>query len=183
VAEESQFVGVAESVAKDILRPPLFVRRGAALLYEITINNRLDLTVDPKRPVRGDAAFQTDLCIFEKKAEDISIPRVVLEFKTKITTHDVLTYSAKASKHKQVYPYLRYGIVASEMEAVPRRFFVHNESLDFFAALAGIRNGALRDFLTRLISAEVKDSECLENIAFGSLRTRMYRSEIHVDAA
>jgi len=103
MATESSFVEVAQKVAENILLPPLFVLRGAALLYQVTVDNQLLPTVDLKRPVRGNSAFQTDLCIFEKKSEDVSIPRVVMEFKTRITTHDVLTYSAKATKHKQVY--------------------------------------------------------------------------------
>lgn len=62
-------------------------------------------------PKRGDSAFQTDLCIFER-VEDVLLPRVVLEFKTSVTTHDILTYSTKAEKHKTIYPNLRYGLVA-----------------------------------------------------------------------
>ena len=34
----------------------------------------------------------------------MEIPRVVMEFKPRITTHDVIIYSAKARKHKQIYP-------------------------------------------------------------------------------
>ena len=112
MAKESPFVEVAKQVAAQTLRPPLYVQHGAALLYQVTVDNQLSLTVDVKHPTRGNSAYQTDLCIFEKKSEDVSIPRVVMEFKTRITTHDALTYSAKATKHKQVYPYLRYGIVA-----------------------------------------------------------------------
>jgi hypothetical protein len=133
MAAESKFVAVAQEVAERVLPSPLFVRRGAALLYQVTVNNQLSLTVNVTRPARGNSAFQTDLCVFEKKTEEVSIPRVVMEFKTSITTHDVLTYSAKATKHKQVYPYLRYGIVASNETAVPGRLFTHNESLDFCA--------------------------------------------------
>ena len=59
-----------------------------------------------------------------------------MEFKTDITTHDVLTYSTKARKHKQVYPYLRYGLVIGSVERIPRRFFTHNEGLDFCVAAA-----------------------------------------------
>ena len=114
--EESEFVRVAEAAAKEDLPPRLSIERGAVLLYQITLDNKLETTVDPKRPKRGDSAFQTDLCVFEK-TKDVKLPRVVLEFKGKITTHDVLTYSAKARKHKQVYPYLRYGVVVSN-EAV-----------------------------------------------------------------
>lgn len=44
-----------------------------------------------RKPRRGASAFQTDLCVFEDKSEEVTIPRVVIEFKTHISTHDVLT--------------------------------------------------------------------------------------------
>jgi len=182
MAEESKFVEKAHDAAKQVLQPPLSIQRGPALLYEVTVDNNLSLTVDPKHPVRGDSAFQTDLCVFEAKADDIVIPRVVLEFKTTITTHDVLTYSAKARKHKQVYPYLRYGLVVSNEPVVPRRFFIHNESLDFFAALKNTNDSELRDFFSRLLKAEVETSKQLERIAFGSFRPHLFRMEVTVDA-
>src|SRR5882672_7887143 len=147
MAEESSFVDIALAAAEKALEPPLSVRRHAALLYQVTVDNRLVLTVDPKQPMRGDSAFQTDLCVFEEKSADVVIPRVVLEFKTNITTHDVITYSAKARKHKQVYPYLRYGVVMSSVATIPKRLFVHNESLDFAAAV--------QEITVRLLAAEV----------------------------
>jgi hypothetical protein len=156
------------------------MRRSAALLYQVTVDNGLNLTVNPKRPMRGTSAFQTDLCVFESKSEEVVIPRVVLEFKTKITTHDVLTYSAKARKHKQVYPYLRYGMVASDQAHVAGRVFNHNESLDFCAAVAGLDGDALRTFFADLFEAEVAASRRLESIFFGATRTRLFRSEIVV---
>lgn len=179
---ESTFVDVALEVAKAILPPPLLVQRGAALLYQVTVDNQLALTVDVKGPTRGNSAFQTDLCIFEKKSEDVSIPRVVMEFKTRISTHDVLTYSAKATKHKQVYPYLRYGIVASSEKWVPGRLFTHNESLDFCATVAGLEGKALSDFFAKLLAAEVESSRRLEAIAYGSVRTRLFRNEVTTHA-
>ena len=168
-------------MAQKILRPPLLIRRHACLLYQVTINNHLSLTVDPKKPVRGDSAFQTDLCVFEEKADDVVIPRVVLEFKVRITTHDVLTYSAKARKHKQVYPYLRYGLIVEDVPHVPGRFFTHNESLDFFVALKGIRGKALNSLFTRLLSAEVKTSKLLEAIAYERSRPKLFRTEVCLD--
>lgn len=181
MAEESKFVDVAHAAAAEVLRPPLSVRRRAALLYEVTVDNNLSLTVNPKQPVRGDSAFETDLCVFEAKSDTVVIPRVVLEFKASITTHDVLTYSAKARKHKQVYPYLRYGMVVSGVATVPRRFFVHNEALDFFAALQNIKNTELHQFFTRLLEAEVEASRRLESIAFGNARPRIFRTEVQID--
>jgi hypothetical protein len=181
MAEESKFVDLALAAAQQVLSPPLTVKRGAALLYEVTVDNNLALTVNPKRPVRGDAAFQTDLCVFEAKSDSVVIPRVVLEFKVRISTHDILTYSAKARKHKQVYPYLRYGLVVSEEFSVPRRFFIHNESLDFFAALKGIKEKQLEHIFARLFKAEVRTSILLERIAFDGVRPKSFRSEIILD--
>lgn len=176
MAAESEFVDIAKGVAEGILSPPLFIRKGAPLLYQINVDNMLCVP-DVKRPTRGNSAYQTDLCIFEQKSEEVSIPRVVMEFKTRITTHDVLTYSAKAAKHKQIYPYLRYGIVASSETSVPGRVFTHNESLDFCACVSGLEDKALHDFFASLLQAEVESSRQLEAIAFPTerKRTRLFR--------
>lgn len=49
--------------------PPLLSRRHAPLLYQVTVNNRLEVTVDPREMSRGQSAFQTDLCVFEDVEE------------------------------------------------------------------------------------------------------------------
>lgn len=179
---ESAFVVVAKEVANRLLqKTPYVVHQGAALLYQVTLDNQLEPTVDTKRPVRGNSAFQTDLCIFENKGEGVSISRVVMEFKTRVTTHDVLTYSAKATKHKQVYPYLRYGIIAEKETTVPGRLFTHNQSLDFYASVADLKGKKLADFFAHLLKKEIKSSRLLEDIAFGSVPTRLFRNEIILD--
>lgn len=182
MAEESPFVAIAQGVAEEILRAPLRITRGAALLYEITVDNNLEVMKQEvvRKPKRGSSAFQTDLCIFEDKNSEISIPRVVIEFKTRITTHDVLTYSAKATKHKKIYPYLRYGVLASSEKAVPGRVFTHNEGLDFFASVEGLNEIDLKQFFRSLISVEVAASKRLEGIAFGKIKTRLFRTEIQI---
>ena len=120
--KEDAFVQLALDAAAKVLQPPLIIRRKSALLYQITVNNSLEVTINSRKPSRGQSAFETDLCVFEQISEDLEIPRVVLEFKTKITTHDILTYSAKAGKHKNIYPYLRYGlIIANEMSVTKNR--------------------------------------------------------------
>ncbi|MBK8401433.1 MAG: hypothetical protein IPL29_10395 [Propionivibrio sp.] len=182
MAQESPFVDVALSVAEKIFCRPIRVVRGAPLLYEITVNNSLEVMTQEqiRHPKRGASAFQTDLCILEEKSPDVTIPRVVLEFKTKITTHDILTYSAKATKHKQIYPYLRYGIIASEERKVPRRFFTHNDGLDFFVSVAGLDGNSFEKFLEKFLVAEIASSQRLEEIAFGSTETRVFRNEVEL---
>jgi len=175
---EDQFVAFAYDLFGQLLQPPLRVERGANLLYQITVDNRLRVTGDPRRPMRGQSAFQTDLCVFDDVTPDTSLPRVVFEFKKSITTHDVLTYSAKARKHKQIYPYLRYGLVASADATIPRRFFTHNEALDSFLALGGITQGDLVASFGDLLVAEVMASRRLEAMIFGSDTARLFRTAV-----
>ena len=179
---ESAFVGIAQAVAQSILVPPLFVERGQPLLYELKVSDNLEVMqpAQVKKPKRGSSAFETDLCIFEQISEKVRIPRVVIEFKTGITTHDVLTYSAKAERHKRIYPYLRYGMLASSEKTVPGRVFTHNESLDFFFAAAGLGEDQFKAELAVLLDAEVRASKLLQAIAYGKLGTRLFRTEPQV---
>jgi hypothetical protein len=101
----------------------------------------------------------------------------VLEFKSSVTTHDVLTYSTKARRHKQVYPYLRYGLISSVERVVPRRFFTHNEGLDFFVALGGVSRATISSLVARTVRAEIRASRQLEEFAFGDLTAIVYRSQ------
>lgn len=183
MAAESPFVAIAHAVADEILAPPFRVARGAPLLYEIRVSNALEVMSQDqvRKPKRGTSAFQTDLCVFEDKTPDIAIPRVAIEFKTGITTHDVLTYSAKAVKHKQIYPYLRYGVLASSEKNIPGRVFTHNEGLDFFAAVAELQESEFKSFFASLLQAEIKSSKRLEAIAFGTVKTRLFRTEVQFE--
>lgn len=176
MAEESKYLALALAAIEEALRPPLSVKRAAALLYQITVDNDLKVSVNPRKPMRGDSAFQTDLCVFEAKSAEVVLPRVVLEFKTRISTHDVITYSAKARRHKQVYPWLRYGLIASEESIIPRRFFVHNEALDFF--IAAKDRPQLRHVFEEFVLQEVETSRKLERIAFSGDKPDVYRTEV-----
>jgi len=134
MAKESPVVSkMLEVIGQGLQSAALKVERGVPLLYQVTVDNNLKvMDADAvRKPRRGTSAFQTDLCIFENKGNDIWLPRVVLEFKTGITTHDVLTYSVKAQKHKSIYPYLRHRFIAYDENNVPGRFFTHNTNLDF----------------------------------------------------
>ena len=176
--EEDVFVQEALAAAQEILAPPLLVRRGAALLYQVTVNNRLEITADPRKPVKGRAAFETDLCVFEDIDAGIRIPRVVMEFKSRVSTHDVITYSVKARKHKQVYPYLRYGLVIANEATVPGRFFTHNEALDFCVAAASYKAKRVHEIFTSILRDEVAASRRLERIAFEKTPVHIFRSEV-----
>ena len=174
---EDPFVDRVERIGRRILDPPLEIDRHAALLYQVTVDNQLQVSVDPSMPKRGQSAFQTDLLVFERLSEKVRIPRVVLEFKTGLTTHDILTYTTKARKHKQVYPYLRYGILCSRDRVVPRRFFTHNEALDFCIAAGSVSDRNLSTVIGDLFEAEVEASRLMEDVAFGRIDANVFRSE------
>ena len=114
MSSEAEWVGsLVErlSTSLQVGRPKdrtVVVANGKRLAYSHEIHAyKID---DPAR--RQFAAYQTDLLVFDRVANEEWIPRVVVECKLgNITTHDALTYSTKASTHKQVHPYLRYGIL------------------------------------------------------------------------
>jgi hypothetical protein len=114
--------------------------------------------------------------------EEVPLFRQTIAFSSvvemRVTTHDVLTYSAKARKHKQVYPYLRYGLVASEETTVPGRVFTHNESLDFCMSLGALPRRQLGAVIGALIKAEVGASRKLEKLIFGKERVWLFRREV-----
>lgn len=176
--KEDPFVATALNAAREVLAPPLSIERGAALLYQVKVNNRLEITINPKKPMRGQSAFQTDLCVFEQIDPDTKIPRVVLEFKPGLTTHDVLIYNSKARRHKQIYPYLRYGLVVGEYSEVPGKFFTHNDALDFFVAAASYKANRLHEIIAKLLRAEVHSSRQLEKVIFGGATVHVYRTDI-----
>ena len=165
-------------IAKRAISQRHVVRLKAPLLYEVTVDHRLQFEVDPARPSRGQSAFETDLAIFERRGEALEIPRVVLELKTKISTHDVLTYSAKAVRHKRIYPYLRYGLIAARETAVPGCFYLHNEGLDFCVTLGAMKRQEEERVIARLLRKELRVSRLLERIALGETKSSVYRSAV-----
>ncbi|MDR1996013.1 hypothetical protein [Azonexus sp.] len=190
MAAESKFVDKFVEIAQNLItrelkKQPLKVQPHAVLLYQVTVDNNLKVMSEAqvRSPKRGSSAFQTDLCLFEVKSEDVLLPRVVLEFKTTITTHDVLTYSAKAAKHKQIYPYLRYGLVAENERNVPRRFFIHNEAMDFCLSLHGLSDEERASAFCRLLTQELNCSYQLEHAVFGDSKSRLFRTQVVLDNA
>ena len=179
--KEDAFVEIALEAASDVLKPPLFIDKGASLLYQITVNNELEITVDPKAPKRGHSAFQTDLCVFENINETTNIPRVVLEFKKGLNTHDVLIYNNKAKRHKRIYPYLRYGIVVGDYEEVPGKYYTHARSLDFCLAAKKFKENRLHEILVNLLKTEIQNSRTLEAVLFNKKKTHIFKTVIKID--
>lgn len=95
------------------------------------------------RPGKSQShAYETDLLLYDQGEGERWIPRVIIECKTEhVTTHDALTYSTKAATHKQVHPYLRYGILIGSWGDYdfPARLFRHGAYFDFMATWRGYK--------------------------------------------
>jgi hypothetical protein len=176
--KEDKFIDYVENRIKDKLPANYILEKYANLFYQITLDNNLNLMVNlDEEPKRGHLAFQTDLCIFLRKENDKKIPKIVIEFKNALTTHDIITYSNKARRHKQVYPYLRYGLISYNISTIPKRFFLHNESLDFYLALKDHSNN-IEVVLLDLIEKELEISSILESTIFGDCDYDYFRTNI-----
>lgn len=173
--DETQF----RDTLHELLRERLHgynVMKGENLLYKLMIDSQGKLQPGPETladPKRGQLAFQTDILIKNDK-----VPLVVVELKVGgFSTHDVLTYSTKAIKHKEVYPYLRYGLVISGKKKIDKRFFTHNTGFDFAMAIGNTKDNV--EELVEIIKEQLRTSECmLEILENKEIRKFVSRVEI-----
>jgi|WetSurMetagenome_2_1015567.scaffolds.fasta_scaffold238244_1 hypothetical protein len=175
--EEDKHLKEIKSYLEKNLHSDYIVKKGANLFYELYLNRNLDIDVkDLKNPKRGFSAFQTDLCIFKKQKNGIELPKVAIEFKTKITTHDILMYSDKVIRTKEIYPQLRYGLYSSNEDKITTKFFTHNLGFDFYFTTNNIDGNTKKYFLDK-INDELKYSDRLEKMYFENGRKyKFYRT-------
>ena len=113
--------------------------------------------------------YKTDILIFEHKNENLYKPRIVIEVKRGINTHDSITYSQKAINHKFVHPYLRYGILIKSSNGIPSRLFWHGSYFDFMFSWNEYNPKKYElDHLTDLIKKELKTSEKIEKMIYSN---------------
>ena len=156
--KEAQFARKLSRRLKVALPDKYVVHTGKSILYklEVDVSGRL-VPNDIGKPIRGQYAFQTDILIEKKKP---SIPLVVIELKYgSFSTHDIITYSSKASRHKDIYPYLRYGFVIGGLENLSRKFLTHNQGVDFAMALP--KRVSKEAELLKLIRGQIRNAERL----------------------
>jgi hypothetical protein len=175
-SEQEVAVQVRDVLARH-LPPEYQVHQGKNILYRIEVDASGKVSHDGLvAPRRGQYAFQTDILV--TKAE---LPLVVVELKSgSFSTHDVITYSWKAERHKQVYPYLRYGFAVVGLEILGRRFVTHNEGFDFAVALpdpAGIETDLVAIVRRQIASAE----RIIELMRSSRITLRRYEQNIEID--
>lgn len=90
----------------------------------------------------------------------------------------MVLYSAKAAKHKSIYPYLRYGFVVIGVEALGRPFLIHN---DFAMAVPNV--AAIPIGLLPLVRRQIKSAQRLASLAgCGRIQLRRYEENVEIDA-
>jgi hypothetical protein len=146
----------------------LIASQGMKLSYAFEILTYSDIT--PMKTFHID--YETDILIYEKFGSKEWKPRIVIEGKLgRVTTHDAITYSQKALTHKNVHPYLRYGIILGNRKhnPLPGRLLRHGAYFDFMISWRGIEPTYLEmDWLINLIVEEVESSRNLDEILFNS---------------
>jgi hypothetical protein len=112
-----------------------------------------------QNPSRGQFAFQTDILIRKANA---NIPLVAIELKFgRFTTHDIITYSSKATRHKEIYPYLRYGFLVGEAKPLSKKFLTHNQGIDFAMSVSGTETGEGDTAIVELVERQIGYAERL----------------------
>lgn len=137
----------------------------------------------------NDKSFETDMVIYEKKDNKI-IPRVIIESKIgTVTTHDAITYSHKAMYHKNVIPFVRYGIILGERDTypLPGRLFRHGTNFDFlFSFINYVPTENEKQKFVEMLKKEILYSRQIEEIlsnsrSKGRQRYYMLQKEFHLE--
>lgn len=148
-------------------------------------NEIVSYDMDFKPKEYKQTRFETDLLIYEKDHDSIK-PRLIIEAKINtVTTHDAITYSYKAEQHKNVTPYIRYGIMLGNRKhyPLPGRLYRHGTNFDFMAQFKTFEptEDEISTFL-ELIVKEIQYSRQMEEMIYSSYsRSRKRYSVLHKD--
>jgi hypothetical protein len=161
--EEKCVEDLTEKLKEKLAPKSVTVCKNKDLLYKVIIDPNFNYNPpDPKNPTRGNLAFRVDILILDN-SQYPNYPLVGIEVKLgDITTHDIITYSIKALKHKELYPHLRYGlIICRSDERSPKinpRFFIHNKGFDFAVVLDDISNNDSFEKLVQILEIQLQNS-------------------------
>jgi hypothetical protein len=155
------------SLCKDQCRAVAKVGVELAYTYQIKHYDHTNGPVAAK-----ESRYQTDVLVLDEMQDargvHLWIPRVVIECKVRhVTTHDALTYSAKAATHKHVHPYLRYGLIVASFgeKSLPAKLVKHGANFDFIARWAGSEPSASeRKVFVRVLGEELNASRNIQSL-------------------
>jgi hypothetical protein len=163
-----------EQIAADLRSLPWLSRGELSVRTRLKVAYGCEIMTYGATPDPQTISFETDLAVVESLDGDRWKPRVVVEAKIgSITTHDAITYGHKATSHRSVHPYLRYGIMLGNREhyPLPGRLYRHGDRFDFMISFRGVEptESEMTTF-AELLQAEVEASRTLERILYESRR-------------
>ncbi len=114
--------------------------------------------------------YETDLLVFEWINDDTWKPRVVIELKVEnFSSHEAIAYDKKAQCHKNVHPYLRYGVFLANVngQGLAPRLLRHGDNFDFLLAWNSCKGTSEEwDTLGQMIKHEIKASQTIEEVLY-----------------
>lgn len=176
---EKEFAAQLKSLLQGGLSKQYLIQTNKSLLYKLEVDVEGNLrpnASDLRDPKRGQFAFQTDVLI---ESASSRIPLVVIELKFGgFSTHDIITYSSKAARHKEIYPYLRYGFLVGGSGVLSKKFLTHNQGFDFAAAVLDLTIGG--GSVMELVKRQIASAETLVEM-MRATRTKFSRYERNID--
>jgi len=153
---------------ESFLKKNIFFSTGKRVPYSFEILNYKDNEPGDRKYIK----YETDLLVFQKIDNEKWKPCIIIEGKiNSVTTHDAITYSQKASTHKNVHPYLRYGILLGNRKhyPLPGRLFRHGAYFDFMLSWKAYKpaEDEWKNFID-IINSEIEYSKKLEEMLFNS---------------
>ena len=131
---------------------------------------------------KEERKFKIDILISESNDSNpnngcqLLKPRVAIELKKgNITTHDLITYSHKASLLKSVHTDLRYGVLIGKRKGtndnqlyLPPKILLHGKNFEFIVCWKNLVPGKneWKQF-EKLLELEIKASRMLEHMVYG----------------
>ena len=112
-------------------------------VYNFGIVENKSYSNSPKNPAREQMDFQPDIMVLKNE-----LPLVLIETKYKdFSTQDILTYSEKVIKHKEIFSHLRYGFILGGNKKIDQRYFTHNRGFDFALAIPRVDDKEMKNLI------------------------------------
>lgn len=167
---------------------PCVIDTHRPLLYDLSIDDdgqiRMGVDKDSGEPIRGRGkGFEQDILIFDNpEGRDAHVvPRVVAEVKfVAVTTHDVIVYSEKARRIRNVYRYVRYGLILGGFDSIPGRVLRLGAEFDFVLAISYPLEESDLKYARQTLIAEVSASRDFARIARGQNKIVAFRRSLQM---
>ncbi len=95
-------------------------------------------------------------------------------------SHDAIVYSEKAKRIKQIYPFVRFGLLLAGMSSVPGRVLRLEDNFDFMLVVNNPPSPDELNGLRSLFNDELQASNDLADILFHKKKVKSLRKVLNV---